>query len=103
MAVDEHQSGGVLALQGDLEYRDEHFFSLAGIDAVRENGYTIGNVSLTYATDDGRWQYSAFVKNVTDEEYLVQTFELGLFLGMTEQYFGRPQWWGLSVQYNWGD
>ena len=94
---------GALALQGDVEYRDEHFFSLARIDAVRENGYTVADVSLSYTTDDGAWQFSGFVKNVTDEEYLVQTFELGLFLGMTEQYYGRPRWWGFSAQYNFGE
>ena len=45
-----------------------------------------------------------FVNNLTDEEYLVQPFDLSgpdLF-GMTEQYYGRPRWWGASIQYNWG-
>lgn len=94
---------GSLALQGDVEYRDEHFFSLAGIEAVREDGYTVGNVSLTYANENNNWEVSGFVKNISDEEYLVQTFELGLFLGMTEQYFGRPRWWGVSFRYDWGE
>lgn len=94
---------GSIALQGDVSYRDEHYFSLAGIEAVREDGYGIGNVFLTYASEDRDWEISAFVKNVTDEEYLVQTFELGLFLGMTEQYFGRPRWWGISGRFAWGE
>ena len=61
---------GAIALQGDFEYRDEHFFSLAGIEAVREDGYAVGNVSLTYRNDDNNWEVSGFVRNVTDEEYI---------------------------------
>jgi iron complex outermembrane receptor protein len=61
-------------------------------------------VSVSYATEDRKWLARAFVDNVTDEEYLVQTFDLsGLAnFGMTEQYYGRPQWWGVSLQYNFG-
>ena len=54
----------------------------------------------TYLTESANWEFAAFVNNVLDEEYLVQTFELGLFLGMTEQYFGRPQWYGATFTYN---
>ena len=91
---------GHLALQADAEYRDEHFFSLAGIEAVREDGYTLSNASITYYSADDKWSVSAYVNNLTDEEYLVQTFELGLFLGMTEQYHGRPRWAGASFKYH---
>lgn len=91
---------GELAFQADMEYRDEHFFSLAGIEPVREDGYTVSNASITYSGAEDKWSVSAYVNNLTDEEYLVQTFELGAFLGMTEQYYGRPRWWGASFRYN---
>jgi iron complex outermembrane receptor protein len=44
----------------------------------------------------------AFIDNVTDEEYLVQTFDLSTdaVFGMTEQYYGKPKWWGVSLKYN---
>jgi iron complex outermembrane receptor protein len=59
-------------------------------------------VSVTYTTSDDRWQAKAFIDNVTDEEYLVQTFDLSTeaAFGMTEQYYGKPKWWGVSVKYN---
>ena len=96
--------GGYMAIQGDIVYRSEHYFALTGLETVEENGYTVSNASLTYTSDNQAWQVSAFVKNLTDEEYLVQTFDLsGLdVFGMTEQYYGRPQWWGLSLKYSWG-
>ncbi len=93
---------GTVALQGDMNYRSEHIFALTALDNVTENGYTVGNVSLTYTSENEAWVVSAFVDNVTDEEYLVQTFDLSTaaVFGLTEQYYGRPQWWGVSLKYN---
>jgi iron complex outermembrane recepter protein len=97
--------GGYVAAQGDIVYIDEHIFALTGAETVTEDGYSVSNVSLTYTTEDRNWEVSAFVDNVTDEEYLVQTFDLsGLDnFGMTEQYYGRPRWWGVSLKYSWGE
>jgi iron complex outermembrane receptor protein len=96
--------GGAMAIQGDVVYRSEHYFALTGAETVEEDGYVLSNASLNYTTDNGNWQASAFVKNLTDEEYLVQTFDLSStdVFGMTEQYYGRPRWWGFSLKYSWG-
>lgn len=96
--------GGKLAVQADAVYRSEHYFALTEAETVTETGYTVTNASLSWASEDLRWQATAFVKNLTDEEYLVQTFDLsGLdVFGMTEQYYGKPRWWGMSLRYNWG-
>jgi iron complex outermembrane receptor protein len=96
--------GGYIAAQGDIVYIDEHIFALAGLETNQSDSYSVSNVSLTYTTENRNWEVSAFVENVTDEEYLVQTFDLSgpEFLGMTEQYYGRPQWWGVSMTYRFG-
>ncbi len=97
--------GGYMAAQGDIVYLSEHFFALTGAETVRENGYAVSNVRLTYTSQNRDWEVAAFVDNVTDEEYLVQTFDLSGtdVFGMTEQYYGRPQWWGVSATYRFGD
>ncbi|MBM4219994.1 MAG: TonB-dependent receptor [Gammaproteobacteria bacterium] len=96
---------GALAVEADWKYRDEHFFALTGLETVRENGYAVTNVSVNYTFANGAWTISAFLNNVFDEEYLVQTFDLSgpNVFGMTEQYYGRPRWWGASVRYQWGN
>ncbi len=97
-------SAGRLALQGDSVYRSEHFFALTAFPNQTEDGYTLANVSATYTAESEAWSVSAFINNVTDEEYLVQTFDLSTdaVFGLTEQYYGRPRWWGVSFRYNWG-
>jgi iron complex outermembrane receptor protein len=94
---------GNLALQANATYRSEHFFALTNFNAVRENGYFLGNLAATWIHPNERWSAQVFLQNVTDEEYLVQTFDLsgslsngGLF-GLVEQYYGRPRMWGVNV------
>ncbi len=91
---------GNLAIQGDFQYRSEHFFSLTRAPASTEDGYVIGNARLSYTTQDETWEAAVFVNNIADEEYLVQTFDLGAILGMTEQFYGLPRWVGGSVRYS---
>ncbi len=95
-------AGGTVALQADAVYRSEHFFSLTMAETVTENGYTISNASIMYTPESERWNVMAYVHNLTDEEYLVQTFDLSgpNVFGMTEQYFGRPRWSGITFTYN---
>ena len=93
---------GKLAAQIDGQYRSRHFFSLTGLETVEENGYVIANASLRYAAPENNWHVTAFVHNFTDEEYLVQTFDLSGpdVFGMVEQYYGRPRWAGVSLGVN---
>lgn len=97
---------GAVAVQLDGQYRSAHTFGLLGTEALSEDGYFIGNASITYLPADQDWSLRFFVKNITDEEYLVQTFDLGGALldgglfGMVEQYYGRPRTWGANISYN---
>ena len=89
---------GHLAWQADFQYRSRHFFSLTRAPASTQDGYMIGNARLSYQPGDKRWEAAVFVNNIADEEYLVQTFDLGAFLGMTEQFYGLPRWVGGSLR-----
>jgi iron complex outermembrane receptor protein len=93
--------GGDGAVQMDFRLRSKHYFSLTRFEPSTEDGYVVANARVSYVTGDKHWEAALFVKNFTDEEYLVQTFDLGFVLGMTEQYFGLPRWFGGSVSYSW--
>lgn len=91
---------GHLAAQADFTYRSKVFFSLTQAPASTQGKYVVGNARLSYTPEDTRWEAAVFVNNIADQEYLVQTFDLGAVLGMTEQYFGLPRWVGGSVRVN---
>ena len=96
---------GRMALQADASYRSEHFFNLTQLPAATEDGYTITNASISWTPNEADWEFRLAVNNLTDEEYLVQTFdlsgtlELGGFFGLIEQYYGRPRTWTASLNY----
>ena len=99
-------ASGAVAVQVDGQYRGAHTFGLLSTNALTEDGYFVGNASITYLPEDQDWSLRLFVKNITDTEYLVQTFDLsgtvangGLF-GMVEQYYGQPRTWGVNATYN---
>ncbi len=91
---------GKLAWQADFRYRSKHYFSLTKAEASTENGYIIGDARFSYTTLDEKWEAAIFVNNIADENYLVQTFDLGAVFGMTEQYYGLPRWVGGTIRYN---
>ncbi|MBZ0172469.1 MAG: TonB-dependent receptor, partial [Phycisphaerales bacterium] len=93
--------GGSMAIQGDFNYRSKHYFSLTRAETVTEDGYVVANARLSWTNTDRRWEAAVFVNNFTDEEYLVQTFDVAGVLGWTEQYYGRPRWVAGSVRYTW--
>ena len=92
---------GRLAIQGDFQYRSEHYFAITRLEPVTEDGYAIANARLSWTDESERWTAAIFVDNITDEEYIVQAFDLSgpNILGMTEHYFGRPRWIGGSVRF----
>ena len=91
---------GVMAIQGDIHYRSRHYHALTLADAVSENGYHIANARLSWSTADDKWEVAVFADNVTDEEYVVQSFDIAALLGWIEEYYGRPRWVGGSLSYN---
>ena len=94
---------GYLAFQTDFVFRDDVKFALSDAETVQQDAYTLYNASVTYTSADDTWQLSAFVDNLGDEEYIVQAFDLSGMdvFGLTEQYYGKPRWWGVSFKYSW--
>jgi iron complex outermembrane recepter protein len=92
--------GGELAVQAWGNYRDELFYDIQNVPVSREDGYTVGNLRVSYASGDERWQVAAFAHNITEEEYLSYTFDFTGTFGFNQQAYGPPRWVGVSLQYN---
>lgn len=97
---------GMLAVQADFTYMDDHYFQLKNSPVGKEDAYTIGNARISYTSEDETWTVAAFVNNVTDKEYRTMVFDLAAHpadggFGMAENYYGAPRWWGASLSYNW--
>jgi iron complex outermembrane receptor protein len=91
--------GGKTAILGTVTYQDEIYYDIQNVPVSFEDGYTVGNLRLSYASDSSPWEIAAFVDNVTDEEYLVYTFDFTGTFGFNQLAYGKPRWYGVSFHY----
>lgn len=87
-----------LAFQVDFNHQAEHFFDISNSDVSREGGYTVYNARISYKVTE-ELSVSGWVKNFTDEEYRVYTFDFSGPAGFNQQFFAPPRWYGFSVNY----
>lgn len=91
---------GSLAFQTDWKYDSKQYFSTFNAPIDLEDSHLVGNVRVSFTTEDDRWVIAAFANNVTDKEYRIYNLDLGAVLGLSNQTYARPRWIGGSVTYN---
>ena len=78
----------------------EQFFDITNSDVSREDSYGLLNLRLAYtAGENDNYEVAFFVKNLTDTEYRVYTFDFTGPAGFNQQFFGPPRWFGGSLAY----
>ncbi len=92
--------GGRTAIQATVTYQDDIYYDIQNVPVSFEDGYAVGNLRLSYANDASPWEIVAFVDNITEEEYLVYTFDFTGTFGFNQQAYGKPLWAGISFRYN---
>ncbi|MEM9750554.1 MAG: TonB-dependent receptor, partial [Pseudomonadota bacterium] len=69
-------------VHADLAYRSEFANEVTGSPALTQESYWLANAFVAVKTDDGRWEARAGVRNIGDEEIIVQGFNLLAFPGL---------------------
>lgn len=76
----------------DGSYTSSVVFITGSVPDIEQDGYFVGNASLTLAHDNG-WKLQGGVSNLFDERYLIQgNASLGT-LGYAEKIYARPRQW----------
>lgn len=91
---------GSLTPRIDANYKTKVFFDHQGDDALSQAPYWLLHTRLTYTLPNGQASISGWVKNVFDEEYLLNTFDLRLIADTIIDTYGEPRTFGISVGYN---
>jgi iron complex outermembrane receptor protein len=89
---------GSISLQSDFNYQDDVFFDTRNGPLLAQDSYTIVNARAAYMSGDGSWEFAAWIKNITDEEYLTETFDFS-DSGYDLLIYGHPQTYGIEVVY----
>ncbi|MFA3791882.1 TonB-dependent receptor [Aliiglaciecola sp. SL4] len=94
-----YQATDAISAQIDFNHQGEQYFDITNSEISKEKSYTVFNARLGYEIND-YWKVSAFVKNITDEEYRVYNFDFTQSAGFIQEFYARPRWIGVNVQYN---
>lgn len=92
-AIGDH---GDLTLRGEVFHSTRVYFRPYGAEADSQAPYSLVNLYATYKPQDSNLTFRAFVKNATDEDYLVGLFSAGLFADRWATW-GAPRTYGASL------
>lgn len=90
-------SRGSVYAQTSFSYKDDQFFSTDNDPIVGQEAYTVVNARFGYETPDGRFGLAVFGKNITDETYLTNVFDIGPLFGWYQRFYAPPEMWGVEM------
>ncbi len=108
------RSWGTIVPQFNFSWRSEYFTDpSAAVFAFSENdpfvtyndgvlsqsGFWLLNARLTYRWME-RFEIAGWVENITNEEYLIDSFDISQCCAMVLQVYGKPRMYGLTISYN---
>ncbi len=89
-------NGMTLTPRVDGSYTSKITFITGSIPLIEEDGYFVGNGSVTLKLND-RYEVSAGVNNLLDSRYLIQGNASLATLGYAERMYARPRNWYLQL------
>jgi iron complex outermembrane receptor protein len=89
-------AGGEISAQVDFSHKDEWFFDSNNSPHSVGGNYTIWNARIAWRTEDEKIEVAAFVRNLTEEEYFSDGFDVFGSQGLVPN---TPRTTGISVSY----
>jgi iron complex outermembrane receptor protein len=89
---------GTLDLQFNANYKSHQFFDISNDPYTTQGGYWIENARVAYQFDDSHWEVAGFVRNLSDQKYYLDAFDLS-FVGFIQGITGAPRTFGVEVNY----
>lgn len=80
-----------------VTYRSKIFFELPNRDLLSQGPVTLINVRGGVSFADGRYELSAFMRNVTDKDYLLDAGNTGGAFGIPTFIPGEPRFYGAAL------
>ena len=94
---------GTLSLRGDYAWRDRTYKDAVNTPELLQDGLGLLYAAAMLESEDGRWLFTLFGDNLTDETYITAGASNIPQFGLVVATYGRPRTWGLSARYSFGD
>jgi iron complex outermembrane receptor protein len=93
---------GRFSLRGDYSWRDDMYKDAINTPEVRQSAHGLLYAAAEFASDDGRWMFTLFGDNLTDERYITSGGSNKPDFGLAFATYARPRTWGFSARYSFG-
>ncbi|MDR3513035.1 MAG: TonB-dependent receptor [Caulobacteraceae bacterium] len=90
--------GGALDFQFGANYKSHQYFDITNDPYTTQGGYWIENARVAYQFDNDRWEVAAFVRNLSDQKYYLDAFDLS-FVGFIQAIVGTPRTFGVEANF----
>jgi iron complex outermembrane receptor protein len=90
-------AGSALAAQVDGNYTTSVYFDNINAPGTKQGSVALFNARLAWYSPSDRYEVSAYVRNLTDEEPLNYAFDLSSDLGYVQQSYHPPRTYGVSM------
>lgn len=91
--------GGSVNFSVNGNYKSDVFFDQFNQAILSQDDLFLVNARVAYTLPNDRWQVSAFVRNLTDEEYIVGAVGLPAQNNAPQGYAGNPRTYGMQINY----
>jgi iron complex outermembrane receptor protein len=93
---------GSLSARADYAWRDETHKDALNAPQLLQDSFGLLYAAVDLESSDGRWLFTLFGDNLTDETYLLSGSSNIPQFGLVVGTYGRPRTWGLSARYSFG-
>lgn len=91
--------GGTVDLQFSATYKSHQFFDISNDPYTTQDGYWLENARVAYGFDNGRWEVAAFVRNLANQKYFLDEFDLTNPFGFIQGIEGMPRSVGVELNF----
>jgi iron complex outermembrane receptor protein len=86
-------------IQLDFKYLDDHFLEPNNRAVLKQDGYLLLNARIGAQQEQRGWEVALWVRNITDEKYVVAGEDLFLAVGLGTWVLGQPRTYGVELGY----
>ena len=82
--------GGLITASVGFSYRDESVLTNEGVNPIVQEAYGLADAWISWLSGNARWRFGISGKNLTDEEYLTNGYNIPS-LGILQGSYGMPR------------
>jgi len=82
--------GGLITASVGYSYRDESVLTNEGVNPITQEAFGLADAWISWLSGNARWRFGISGKNLTDEEYLTNGYNIPS-LGILQGSYGMPR------------